>query len=68
MEILTSMLATIGSIFVTRDQKTGQIIVNAAPMIGLSIVSTTIGCSVDSEPFGQCMTTVLQSVAEVWNL
>lgn len=68
MNILTSMLAMVGSVFVTRDETTGQIIINAAPMIGLSIVSATVGCSIDSEPFGQCMTTVLQSLMEVWNL
>jgi hypothetical protein len=63
--LLTQLLAHAGSLLVSKDENDGKIAINALPFATLILLSTSIGCYFDTEPFSQCMNSVLASFAEL---
>lgn len=67
MSIATALITTLGSVFINRDSKSGEVVINIAPLLLISTLAMGVGCSVqDDEPFSTCVGSTLQSVKELF--
>lgn len=66
---ITSGLSLIGSLFVTINKDNGNVVVNIAPFIAVSLLFVSVGCafSIDDESFSQCFTSSAMAIKEAFH-